>query len=639
MRRNGEGVLAVSIALVLAFIAAASFASMSADAAQDTTKLVASLEALLNGQCRIDYDHLAGGVTDEFLAELVAQVSDERLLEYDTALVSYGTRNTFMPQNLEVASWLFDKLSSFGLDVHFEDHEYAGHTVRNVIGRLEGEDASQRVIVFMAHYDTTVTPAWRNSYENAPGANDNGTAVSSVLEAGRILSQYKPVFTIEFLLIGAEEQGMLGSQFYVERSLQERKNIVGAVNVDCAAYDPDGTMEIKVEVTSSSEHLLSYSSRAFPFTTLTKTEVTEDSGGLLWAQSDHGSFWRRGIPAIFYHEAHFADDPYKDTSNDTLENLNVPFFVETAKLSLLTTALMAFDEIQSPQLCIYTDRDSYEEGDRILLDLSYANPGEACTLDFYLALFAPDGLTFYFPNWSTQPQGTSVRAGANTCSDRLRLCCFGVPSVSPPISHPGRYRFAACFLDGSGQPVCSMTTAGFHVAGAPLCPEGMVRIPTGSFTDYFAERHFVPEFCIDRYEYPNEAGQMPLHTLSWLEAWGKCIEQGKYLCSKDEWMRACKGPDDLAFPYGDVYQTSVCNTEGTDIMASGSNAGCISGFGVYDMSGNVYEWTSSMQWQNLLFGGLFRGSEFRASCHYGFAPQPYTRYEPIPYSGFRCCLH
>ena len=69
-----------------------------------------------------------------------------------------------------------------------------------------------------------------------------------------------------------------------------------------------------------------YGSRAFLFTDLTKIEVTEDTG-IVWAQSDHSSFSERGIPFLFFHESHLSEDPYYDTPNDTMDNLNVPMFV------------------------------------------------------------------------------------------------------------------------------------------------------------------------------------------------------------------------------------------------------------------------------------------------------------------------
>ncbi len=147
------------------------------------------------------------------------------------------------------------------------------------------------------------------------------------------------------------------------------------------------------------------------------------------------------------------------------------------------------------------------------------------------------------------------------------------------------------------------------------------------------------EFCVDKYEYPNVEGELPVHSTSWIEAWRHCAELGKYLCSGDEWIRACKGPGDFAFPYGNSYQPGVCNTEAESIASLGSFEQCVSGFGIYDMSGNVFEWTSGAQWRNLLFGGYFRSKDLGASCASGIYPYPGAVTGSMPYGGFRCCTH
>ncbi|MBN2209394.1 MAG: M20/M25/M40 family metallo-hydrolase [Candidatus Coatesbacteria bacterium] len=576
-------------------------------------------------------------VSDEFLQEVVAQVSQAQLMAFVEALVAFKTRCAFLPETLEAADYLFDTLSSFGLDVHFEDDVFAGHLIRNVVGSLSGVFDPQWVIVLTAHYDTTIAPWWQNSYEDAPGAMDNGTQVSMVLEAARILSQYRPSFTIEFVLFAAEEPGIIGSQMFVDRSLCEGKNILANINLDSFSYDPEGKMQAKAEVNRSSEWLLPYATRANAFTGLSMMLVTEETG-IMFLQSDHYSFWTRGIPAIHLHEGTWPMAPWIHTPDDVIDHIPVPYFLEAAKLSILTATALAFDEPDQPELAIYASQEAYESGDRIDVCGGYMNPGAERELDFYLALISPDGQTFYFPSWTTQPQGTRVTLPGHACSDKLPLFALEVPSLSPPITQTGAYTFAACLIGTDGTLASDIARSVFKISGTFFCPEGMVRVPPGSYTDYFGQKHFVFLFCIDKYEYPNQPLELPIHTTNWVEAVSSCIAEGKYLCSKDEWIRACKGPDDLMFPYGAAYQAGVCNTEGLDVVTSGAYDRCVSGFGVHDMSGNVFEWTSSEQWRNLLFGGMFKSSEFRASCYSGLPPLP-ERGDQIPYAGFRCCLH
>jgi len=61
----------------------------------------------------------AGSLSDEFLSDLAAQISEERLWDTELELVGFGTRFTFREENLEAAGWLFNELSSLGLEVEF----------------------------------------------------------------------------------------------------------------------------------------------------------------------------------------------------------------------------------------------------------------------------------------------------------------------------------------------------------------------------------------------------------------------------------------------------------------------------------------------------------------------------------------
>lgn len=289
-----------------------------------------------------------------------------------------------------------------------------------------------------------------------------------------------------------------------------------------------------------------------------------------------------------------------------------------------------------PQISVYTNLADAQPEDRLRFDVSFINPGPSEAFLCYIALVTPQDEMFFFPSWTTDIQGTEVTLPAQTWSQRFTLCRLHVPCISPPLMIPGRYRLAACLAKPDGSFVSEIGEATFNANSKRRCLEGMVRVPAGSYTDYLGQSRFVQKFCIDKYEYPNIEGEMPLEGLGWVEAWSKCIEEGKFLCSKDQWVRACKGSKSFLFPYGDQYVAGVCNTEGTTVLPSGSCQQCVSEFVTFDMSGNLYEWTSGSQWQNAGFGGWFMSRDFTASCEHVHIPLPapaghYT------YAGFRCC--
>jgi hypothetical protein len=104
-------------------------------------------------------------------------------------------------------------------------------------------------------------------------------------------------------------------------------------------------------------------------------------------------------------------------------------------------------------------------------------------------------------------------------------------------------------------------------------------------------------FYIDMLPFPNEPGAIPTSNVTRDEAEQLCAGKGKRLCTELEWERACKGPDNASYEYGDTYRASACGTgiapEEAAHRPAGEHALCKSGFGVADMHGGVWEWTDS----------------------------------------------
>jgi hypothetical protein len=233
-------------------------------------------------------------------------------------------------------------------------------------------------------------------------------------------------------------------------------------------------------------------------------------------------------------------------------------------------------------------------------------------------------------------------------------------------------------------------------AASTLCPDDMVLVDTKfcpdierRCTDMENERTnhlnichaFAPEqtcredprriaFCIDRYEYPNQKGARPVRMLDWYQAQATCESDQKRLCWASEWTAACEGPEEMPFPYGWSRNHDTCNMDNFYIepkrpnpkgqllfyskdrplavtelsrldqsVPCGSMESCKSGFGVYDMTGNVDEWVMSDQppRERSRWAGLKGGAwgHVRSQCR----PMT-TSHEPeftYYFVGFRCC--
>lgn len=170
-------------------------------------------------------------------------------------------------------------------------------------------------------------------------------------------------------------------------------------------------------------------------------------------------------------------------------------------------------------------------------------------------------------------------------------------------------------------------------------------------------------FCIDRYEWPNRAGERPEVMNTFYQAQVKCAAVGKRLCTESEWTFACEGPEMKPYPYGYGRDANICNgdrrwgdpdmnkvarRDATELARlwqgrrSGSQPECVSDFGVYDLPGNVDEVAASEndsatwrgKYDSVTTGGpWYRG--VRNQCR----PKIYTHSEGFYYYylGFRCC--
>jgi len=146
--------------------------------------------------------------------------------------------------------------------------------------------------------------------------------------------------------------------------------------------------------------------------------------------------------------------------------------------------------------------------------------------------------------------------------------------------------------------------------------EGMVLVPAGEFlfynygsldpfwqeTSQEFTRLGIPAFFIDKYPYPNTLGVRPRVYVSWYEARTACFMQGKRLCTQLEWHKACGGPAGNRYPYGNDFIPGKCHfvepgggggVEISKLARIGDYPGCVSGYGVYEMTGNINEWVDA----------------------------------------------
>jgi len=200
----------------------------------------------------------------------------------------------------------------------------------NVIAMIEGSDPDLKaeVIVLTAHLDHIgISDSFAGDRINN-GALDNAAGVATLLEVARKMSEGEaPRRSVMFLLVTAEEKGLLGAQYFTENPTLDRERIVGNVNLDMpvltydfqdvVAFGSDRSNIADAVASAAEEMGMTLSPDPFP-----------EQG--LFTRSDHFRFVEIGVPSVFLATGfanggeqawneHFAKNyhrPSDDMSND-----------------------------------------------------------------------------------------------------------------------------------------------------------------------------------------------------------------------------------------------------------------------------------------------------------------------------------
>ena len=111
--------------------------------------------------------------------------------------------------------------------------------------------------------------------------------------------------------------------------------------------------------------------------------------------------------------------------------------------------------------------------------------------------------------------------------------------------------------------------------------------------------------------YPAGYGDHPVVYVSWFDAEAYCQWVGKRLPTEIEWEKAARGTDARIWSWGNTFDMTKCNVEsweGSDSKPVGSYPTGVSPYGLYDMAGNVWEWTDS--WYEAYPGSTYNHPEF-----------------------------
>lgn len=228
-----------------------------------------------------------------------------------------------------VANYIYDQLIMANVDMltprDGEDFYFVNKDTlqsRNIIGVIPGYDKNlnNEYIVIGAHLDHLGVNSVNNNgnvvKQIYSGADDNASGIATLLETAKLISQNRFMFrrSVVFAFFGAEELGMVGSWYFLNRSFKDTNNIVMMINLDMVGRST-GENKMQVFTASDNPDLSALIKGVSQKSIFLKPSVSSVD----YFPSDHRLFHQKGIPVVL-----FTSGVHRDyhTPRDTKDKLD-----------------------------------------------------------------------------------------------------------------------------------------------------------------------------------------------------------------------------------------------------------------------------------------------------------------------------
>ncbi len=170
---------------------------------------------------------------------------------------------------------------------------------RNIVGKIEGSDPALRneYVIYTAHWDHFGIGAPVKGDKIYHGAKDNATGIGGLIEIGRVFAKLSPApeRSILLLAVTAEEQGLLGSEYYATNPIYPLAKTLGVINMD--GLNVWGKTKDVTVVGLGASDLDDYAKEvASEQGRVIEPDPKPENG--LYYRSDHFPFAKQGVPAI-----------------------------------------------------------------------------------------------------------------------------------------------------------------------------------------------------------------------------------------------------------------------------------------------------------------------------------------------------
>jgi Tol biopolymer transport system component len=265
--------------------------------------------------------------TDAAIRAALRDVSVARIYGYERALYEVDSKFITQPGNQKAIEFISSTLRSWGYTPEVQWFEpRPGVRTANIIATLRGAANPRLIYVVSSHFD---------SVEPGPGADDNTSGTSALLEAARVLARRPQAATIKFAWFTGEEGGLLGSREFVRRAVATGDSIVGALNNDMIGWANDHRLDNTIRYSNDGIRDLQHAA-AFLFTNL----ITYDAR------------YYQGTDAHAYYEAYgdivggigsypILGNPHYHQPHDILETINHQLVAEVSKTTVATLIQLA----------------------------------------------------------------------------------------------------------------------------------------------------------------------------------------------------------------------------------------------------------------------------------------------------------
>jgi len=274
----------------------------------------------------------------ELVNSLISEASADSIRTFNNMLTKYSTRYYTSPlgkQSAEEIHATFSKYANGRQDINIS---YFTHTWTqpSVVARITGTGANKNEVIILGAHEDSISRAG-----NAPGADDDASGTSTVLEVFRVLVEknFIPSRTLEFHTYAAEEVGLRGSQAIASFYQKEDVNVIAMNQFDMTMY-PGNAGKVGVINDFVDRDLTNYLRMIIK--TYSKLDILETRCG--YGCSDHASWNKAGYPSSFPFEADFSkSNPRIHSTQDLINILSPDHGLEFAKMGLGFIVELALD--------------------------------------------------------------------------------------------------------------------------------------------------------------------------------------------------------------------------------------------------------------------------------------------------------